>query len=90
MHYYLNGEHKGYQTFATAPRAKFGPLKIARLQGGFDELRVFDYRLSTAAIKALYDGKFRRPPRRRRLPAGNWSTRPGSTWPPACPGPRSN
>jgi len=58
VHYYLNGEHKGFQRYAGSAPAEMSRLEIGSLAAEIDDLRIFDYRLSSVAIKAIVDGDF--------------------------------
>jgi len=58
VHYYLNGEHRGFQRYAQSTPAEMSRLRISNLAGDIDDLRVFDYRLSSVAVKAIFDDDF--------------------------------
>ena len=58
VHYYLNGEHRGFQRYAQSTPSEMNRLRISNLAGDIDDLRIFDYRLSSAAVKAIFDDDF--------------------------------
>lgn len=58
VHYYLNGEHQGFQRYAEFAPAEISRLGIGNLTADIDDLRVFDYRLNSIAVKAILDGDF--------------------------------
>ena len=58
VHYYLNGEHRGFQRYAQSTPAEMSQLRISNLAGDIDDLRVFDYRLGSVAVKAIFDDEF--------------------------------
>lgn len=59
VHYYLNGEHQGYQRYANFASAEMNRLEIGNLGADIDDLRVFDYRLSSVGVRAIFEGDFR-------------------------------
>jgi len=58
VHYYVNGEHQGYQQYSERTPAEMSQLVISNMAGTLDELRIFDYRLSNTDVKAIYEGTF--------------------------------
>lgn len=58
VHYYLNGEHQGFQRYTDFVPAEMSRLEISNLTADIDDLRIFDYRLSSVALKAIFDGDF--------------------------------
>ncbi|MBC8873437.1 MAG: hypothetical protein H8E44_28705 [Planctomycetes bacterium] len=58
VNYYLNGEHRGFQRYAQSTPAEMSRLRISNFAGDIDDLRVFDYRLSSVAVKAIFDDDF--------------------------------
>ena len=70
LHYYVNGEHRGWQQYKTSVPASWGRTLVTGLSGALDDLRVFNYRLSGADFRALVEGRFQPPPAPPRKPDG--------------------
>lgn len=62
VHYYLNGEHRGCQQFADALPATWNRTIVTGWSGILDETRVFNYRLSSSDMKAVFAGTYEPPP----------------------------
>lgn len=58
VHYYLNGKHQGSQRYAEFASAEISRLEIGHATADIDDLRIFDYRLNSVAVQAIFDGDF--------------------------------
>jgi len=58
VHYYLNGEHQGYQRYTDFASAEMSRLEIGNIAADIDDLRIFDYRLSSVDVRTIIEGDF--------------------------------